>query len=65
MIIFVTSRGQNPSDFTVKVGRTVNFRQEYEIGIKSISNKSSNFHWPNHSFSKFHYLYYHLEHLST
>ena len=41
MIIYVTSRGQNPSDFTVKLENTIHFERKLEIAVKSISHGPS------------------------
>ena len=41
MIIYGTSRGQNPADFTVKLEKTIHFEKKFEIGVKSISHGQS------------------------
>ena len=41
MIICVTSRVQNPADFTVKLENTVHFTRKYEMSVKSISHGPS------------------------
>ena len=38
MIICVTSRGQNPADFTVKLEKSIHFEKKFEIGVKSITH---------------------------